>query len=437
MSIAVNQRYREYRRRIWMTGTGSAVLLAVLMFLAHDTYDQFFKAALGTNDRITDTIATLVGLLTFIALQRAISRALYRDDYVGMEQELKDERERCPSNKVCKRVAMPELREIPGFNKVLVGELKSIVEQTEAAAYDVTSRLQTIDGVVTELNKVVTSASAETEAATAETEMQLSANRALIANMESFIGQRMADAAEDEKRGKVAVDEARALQGLVNLIKDIAGQTNMLALNAAIEAARAGEAGRGFAVVADEVRKLSYETEDAVKKINHGISTVTQIIETQIKDKMARSRVAEERQNLQRFADQLGSLGASYEALTQRERDLVTKIANSNDQLSSMFMDTLASVQFQDITRQQIEQVINGIDRLDSHASSLAGVLERSEDVTREQAVTSLAGQLDEIFPNYVIEHQCETHSNVLGKAARPDGLPAAPARKSAKIELF
>ncbi|MDR1686793.1 MAG: methyl-accepting chemotaxis protein [Desulfovibrio sp.] len=109
---------------------------------------------------------------------------------------------------------------------------------------------------------------------TRDTRIQAENGRKIVTETVECI-KKTAEYADRTAKGMQALGvQADGINSIVELIKDIADQTNLLALNAAIEAARAGEAGRGFAVVADEVRKLAEKTMHATDEVNKSISAL-------------------------------------------------------------------------------------------------------------------------------------------------------------------
>lgn len=413
----------------------ATLLVAIAVYFGNDWFFDRLLPAFGIGRATGSALGTFLAMLAVILAIAIASRALFHDEMFGvgrMQQRIHEERTK--TRMLVDEVA-DELDAIKSFDDVIRNQLTNVVNQTEDAAFAISSQLQTIDSVVTKLDQFVSQISGESAAMQDVSEARIDQNRQMIAEMTEYIQRRIDAAASDQQRVAQVVKEARGLESLVQLIRDIAAQTNLLALNAAIEAARAGEAGRGFAVVADEVRKLSQETDQAVSRINHGIQGVATTIEAQFSHALSTQQVEKERNILSVFSEQMGALSRSYEEVIAHEKSVLATVNECSSELSTMFMDALASIQFQDVTRQQLNHVGEALTRLDGHASLLARRLRLLEE--GHEAFTPISEHLSTVFSGYVMSQQRDSHLQALHQSPSAYTRPGSPPPANSSVELF
>lgn len=163
-------------------------------------------------------------------------------------------------------------------------------------------------------------------------------------------------------------NKSNEIGAIVNVIKEIADQTNLLALNAAIEAARAGEQGRGFAVVADEVRKLAERTQISTKEIEAKIGVIQQETMNAVGCMSHSKRLVHEGITL---ADKAGKSLDSIVSSAEQVVDTVEMITRATSEQATTSVNIARNIEVISNVSNEIAQGVGDIARATTSLSSM------------------------------------------------------------------
>ena len=251
---------------------------------------------------------------------------------------------------------------------------RHLANAAEQQAQQISSATSAINQIVSSMD-IVSKDSAES-ADVAERSVKIASHgaevvRETISGMDSIRDQIQ----ETSKRIKRLGESSQEIGSIVELINDIAEQTNILALNAAIQAASAGEAGRGFAVVADEVQRLAERSTSATKRIE----TLVQTIQSDTNEAVnSMEQTTAEVVAGARLAEDAGSALGDIERVSHDLSALIQNISTAAREQSAAATDVSHSMNaIQEITSQTSQGASQTADSIGTLAQ-LASDLRRS-----------------------------------------------------------
>ncbi|HYD51421.1 MAG TPA: methyl-accepting chemotaxis protein [Gemmatimonadaceae bacterium] len=293
---------------------------------------------------------------------------------------------------------------------VLCAQLVNVNRQTEVAALTIGQHLARVNTAVQEQRMrtmhLTSSFAAADESESAEESPFIDGVQRLAALVERF-AEALAEGQGLVAHAQAAGGQLQSIHGQVDDVRRLAREARIVALNAAVEAARAGEHGNGFGVLATEVRRLADRSElaavnigDVVRRLHDSIDALTAQVATSAEQNSAQAKDA--RASAETIGERFGGAIAELRALVERVRSLGDEVATGVSQV-------VVALQFQDITRQEIEHVVEPLAQL--------GRLAAGADDTR-----GLPACPDGLVLRYTVADERAVHAAVRA-AGEPAGI--------------
>jgi len=243
-------------------------------------------------------------------------------------------------------------------------ELSAISEQMASGANDQAGRSHQVATASEEMSQTIMDAAKNTSVianSVTETTKIAKEGEEIVNKSVQEVRKIASTVSESAKLLTLLGERSKQISEIVNVINDIADQTNLLALNAAIEAARAGEQGRGFAVVADEVRKLAERTATSTSEISDMITSIQEEVDRTIQS--------------MEYATKKVDTGVD---LTNHAGDAFSSIVKRVDDLNTMVQQIASATEEMASTSEEISRDIESIAQVSRETSSNAGQTSRT-----------------------------------------------------------
>lgn len=398
--IHEREKFRKRRLRyVLLVGAALTLIAFGIIWMSYPFFVHFFK---NSPEKLAIMMATLAAIAVLVSLCLFY---LFSCMAESVENGIMVENSR--------RV-QDFLDSVPPLAELLRQHLIHANEVTETAALSIMQKLTRLENKARRLFAAFTGHNPDLSKHNDTSLNTISDSLKHLDETGTYLVQREKQVGKDIEAIQQVVAQVTDLKPLIGLIRKVAMQTKLLALNAAIEAARAGEAGLGFAVVADEVRRLSQETEMAAVRIEESITQVSNTVNNQLAGMITASRTDEHKQVLL-------SLFSAKKEMAEGTQTVVNDIRSN-------VLEVLEHAQFQDITRQQIERVQNGLVLFSQRLGDVAAILDSAG--TDVLDIPTLDDVLEAMRASYTMVSQHKTHNAVLdGTSDDADSRPA--------IELF
>ncbi|MBX3349248.1 MAG: hypothetical protein KF747_10925 [Nitrospira sp.] len=361
-------------------------------------------------------IAYLTALFAACVAGSALSWIWYRRQIAAIRHALQTDYDMMAKEHAERTAAWEQLGQLTRpLVQVLNAQMKTVIQQTEQAATNLGQHFSLIASRATEQSqqsaKLFGDGDSSVDTVLKTTDSMLEGFTGDVKHS-SQMARQIATIMHEVERS------TKAIASMIDEIEFIADQTRLLALNAAIEAARAGDHGRGFAVVADEVAKLANRSGQAASSINSLVLDVQKSTSSAISAVDGLASV-----DLDKTLAIKLRLDQMTRDLAEKNQVLKNSIFESKSHADDLARDVgqiIMALQFQDITRQKLEHVIEPL-------SELSTII---EGLITGQSLDQVGEKL-QALKSFDRRYTMEEERTVLSRTIHRSGVGTAPPEAS------